>query len=91
MNSHAMKNIINESTCFKTPIGTLLDVIVTSNSNRFLKIGSLNTGLSNFHHLAYGVLCTGFPKAGPWKVCTNPSKTLTWKTIMQMLPRPHSM
>ncbi len=69
MNSYAMKNIINEPTCFKTPIGTLLDVIVTSNSNCFLKCGSLNTGLSDFHHLVYGVLCTGFPKASPQRAC----------------------
>ncbi len=69
MNSHAMQNIINEPTCFKTPIGTLLDVIVTSNSNRFLKSGFLNTGLSDFHHLVYGVLHTGFPITGPQKVC----------------------
>ncbi len=69
MNSHVMKNIINEPTCFKTLTGTLLDVIVTSNSNRFLKSGSLNTGLSDTHHLVYGVLRTGFTKDGPRRVC----------------------
>ncbi len=65
-----------ELTCFKTPIGTLLNVIVTSNSNQFLQSGSLNTGLSDFHHLVYDVLHTGFPKASPWRVCYRPFKNI---------------
>ncbi len=69
MNSHAMKNIINEPTCFKTPTGTLLDVIVISNCNCFLNSGSLNTGHSDFHHMVYGVLHTGFRKAALQRVC----------------------
>ncbi len=61
MNTHAKHNIIKKPTCFENPDGTLVDVIVTSNKNRFLKSGSFNTGLSDFHHLIYGVLHTGFP------------------------------
>ncbi len=61
MNTHAMHNIKNKPSCFKNPDGTLLDVFVTSNKNRFLKSGSFNTGLNDFHHLIYGVLRTGFP------------------------------
>ena len=65
MDTHGMTNLIKGPTCFKKPDGTLLDVIVTSNNKRFLTSGSFNTGLSDFHHLIYGILRTGFPRAAP--------------------------
>ncbi len=89
MNSQVMSNIIKMPTCFKTPWGTLLDVIITTYKYRYLSSGAFNTGLSDFHHLTYGVLRTGFPKSVPHQVKYKSYKTYNdeeYKTDLAQAP-----
>ena len=48
---YGLKNIIKDPTCFKSEIGTLLDVILTSNARRVAKSFNLINGVSDFHNI----------------------------------------
>ncbi len=84
-----MSNIIKMPICFKTPVGTLLDVILTTNKYCYLSSGAFNTDLSDFHHLTYGVLRTGFPKSVPRQIKYRSYKTYNdeeYKTDLAQAP-----
>ena len=57
-----LKNLINSPTCKKSINPTLIDVLLTNVSNRFLQSFSIDIGLSDFHNLIGCVMRKHIPK-----------------------------
>jgi exonuclease III len=71
-----LKNLIKNPTCFKNPQNpSLVDVILTQNPKVFKHSGTLETGLSDFHHLIYAVACKHAPPTKARKVTYRSFKT----------------
>ena len=74
-----LKSLIKKPTCFKSKNNpSCIDLILTNRVNCFQNSSTLETGLSDFHHLVLKVLKTTFRKKPPKKVlyrnCKNYSK-----------------
>lgn len=63
--THDMTSLISHPTCFKSADGRCIDLILTNRRDRFYRYSSLETGLSDFHHLIYGVLKTTYDLRPP--------------------------
>jgi hypothetical protein len=50
-----LRNIITQPTCFKSPRGTLIDVILSPNRKCIQTQGIVDTGLSDYHRMIYVV------------------------------------
>ena len=72
---HALSNIITGSTCFKSMSGTLLDPVIVSNKDKFVKPFNVACGLSDFHNMVGCVTRTSFPKPHPFKLSYRSYKT----------------
>ena len=57
---HDMTSLISHPTCFKSAEGRCIDLVLTNRRDRFHQTSSLETGISDFHHLIYGVLKTTY-------------------------------
>ena len=64
MQSLNLFNIIKSNTCFKGH-GTCIDLILTNRKYCFKHSSTLETGLSDHHHLIYSMLKTTFKKNEP--------------------------
>ncbi len=71
-----LKNVITLPTCFKTPRGTLLDVILTPNIKCLQTHGVIDTGLSDYHRMIYMVTKVHTPKPQKRQVTYRSLKTL---------------
>ena len=60
-----MTNIIKSKTCFKSKQGSCIDLILTNTPKNIKNKGTVETGLSDFHHLIYSMLKTKFIKLPP--------------------------
>ena len=68
MDKQNLFNSMKEKTCFKSLKGTCIDLIM-SNQRRLLQhTHAIETGLSDFHLLAYTMLKTTFTKFPPKKI-----------------------
>ncbi len=65
MDTVGASNIIHGPTCFKSPRGTLIDLVITPHKHSIKYHGHFDTGLSDFHHLIYVVLKSYTPKLLP--------------------------
>ena len=55
--TYNLKNLINESTCFKNPLNpNTIDVILTNKVSSFSNNCTLETGLSDHHKITITVL-----------------------------------
>ena len=54
-------NLIKQNTCFKGK-GSLLDLILTNKKNSFVNSSTLETGISDFHHMIFSVMKTHWEK-----------------------------
>ena len=54
--TYNLTNIINDATCFKSNVPTLIDVMLVSKRKKFIKGFSYDVGISDFHNLIGGVL-----------------------------------
>ena len=54
--AYNLTNIINNATCFKSNVPTLIDVMLVSKRKKFMKGFSYDVGISDFHSLIGGVL-----------------------------------
>ena len=51
LNICGLTNMIKKPTCFKSPVGTLLDVILTASPKRVASVLNADTAISDFHNL----------------------------------------
>ncbi len=64
--SYDLKSLINTPTCFKSDTNpSCIDLILTNRKNCFQHSSTIETGLSDFHHLVITVLKTKFKKKPP--------------------------
>jgi len=59
---HSLASLITSPTCFKSSDSKCIDLILTNRSRCFMKRNSLETGISDFHHLIYSVFKSKFVK-----------------------------
>ena len=58
-----LESIVNKPTCFKNPKNpSRIDMVLTNNQNRFLKVKTVETELSDFHKMVVSVFKTSFIK-----------------------------
>jgi hypothetical protein len=61
-----LKSLIKTPTCFKSDSNpSCIDLILTNRNNCFQNSSTMETGLSDFHHLVFTVLKTTFKKKPP--------------------------
>ena len=66
---NSFKHLIKSPTCFKNPNNpSCIDLILTNSPNSFQNTFTVDTGLSDFHHMTLTVLKTQFPKMKPKKI-----------------------
>ncbi len=65
MDTVGASNIIQGPTCFKSPSGTLIDLVITPNKRSIKSHCHFDTGLIDFHHLIYVVLKSYTPRLLP--------------------------
>ena len=64
-----LKSLIKKPTCFKSKNNpSCIDLILTNRGNCFQNSSTVETGLSDFHHLVLTVLKTTYKKKPPKKV-----------------------
>ena len=64
-----LKSLIRTPTCFKSDTNpSCIDLILTNRLNCFQNSSTIETGLSDFHHLIVTVLKTKFKKKPPCKI-----------------------
>ena len=51
-----MSCLLSKSTCYEADQGTLLCVFLTNRPKKFYKLKSVETGISNFHHIIISVM-----------------------------------
>ena len=67
MTKHDLQSLLTTPTCFKSVNGRCIDLILTNRKDRFRITSSLETGLSDHHHLVYSMLKTKFDRRPPIK------------------------
>jgi len=55
-------------TCFKFPEGSCIDFILSNQKHGLQKTGTIDTGLSDFHHLVYTQLKSKFSRLPPKRI-----------------------
>ena len=65
INDHNLYNLIKEPTCFKSPQGKCIDLILTSQKYKHKFSQTFETGFSDFHKMVYTMLKTTFTKLPP--------------------------
>ena len=72
-----MTNLVKQKICFKNKNGTILDVLLTNEPNRFQKTAICETGLSNCDQLVITIFRSKFIKLLP--------KTATCKSYQKLI------
>ncbi len=65
---YGLDNIITEPTCFKSPEGTLVDVLLVKNRKRFKNMINVFCGYSDWHHMVGCVTKLHVPPPKPCRV-----------------------
>ena len=68
IDNNCLYNLVKKPTCFKTPRGTCIDLILTNKKHNFVHSDTFETGLSDFHELVYTTFKSGFSKLPPKKI-----------------------
>lgn len=84
LESFSLKSLINEPTCFKSKDGRCIDLILTNRPLSFKKSGSLETGISDYHHLIFSMFKSNFKKAPPKLLNIDHSKILIMRISGQI-------
>ena len=69
ISEHSLYSLVSTPTCFKSVGGRCIDLILTNKKNCFQKSGSVETGVSDHHHLIYTMLKKTVKCLPPRKVC----------------------
>ena len=65
MNFFSLPSLLHDPTCFKSGDGRSIDLTLSNKSMSFQKSNSLETGISDHHHLVYILLRSKYTKAPP--------------------------
>ena len=68
MADHCLYSLINTPTCFKSPAGRCIDLILTNKKLSFQKSQSFETGVSDHHHMIYTMLKSTFIHLPPKEI-----------------------
>ena len=60
LDEQCLANLIKNPTCFKSTVGSTIDLILTTNRHLFQKTHSFETGVSDHHHLICTMLKTTY-------------------------------
>ena len=63
-----MVYLINVPTCFKSPKGSSIDLILTNSKSKVFNCGAVETGLSNHHLMIYGFFKSTISMLPPQKI-----------------------
>ena len=66
--THNMYSHIKEKTCWKSPDGSCIDLVLSNKKHSFIHNGTAETGLSDHHSLVYTIFKTKFSKDEPRKI-----------------------
>ena len=66
--SHSLFNHMKEKTCWKSPEGSCIDLILSNKKHSVFNTGTIETGLSDHHSLVYSMLKNTFQKLPPSKI-----------------------
>ena len=64
-NTYNLVNLFKGPTCFNTPKGRSIDLMLTNGKQSFIKSPSFETGFSDHHQLIYTILKSNFVKLLP--------------------------
>ena len=64
-NTYNLFNLFKGPTCFKTPKGRSIDLMLTNRKQSSIKSQSFQTGFIDHHHLIYTILKSNFVKLPP--------------------------
>ena len=78
MNNQNLFNLVKSNTCFKGK-GSYIDLILTNRKYSFKNTCSVETGLSDHHHLIYSVMKTRFKSEEPKKLIYRDFSTECFK------------
>ena len=78
MNNQNLFNLVKSNTCFKGK-GSCIDLILTNRKYSFKNTCSVETGLSDHHHLIYSVMKTRFKSEEPKKLIYRDFSTECFK------------
>ena len=65
LNINALYNHQKEKSCWKSPLGSCIDLIISNRKHSIMNTGTVETGLSDHHLLIYTMLKTTFDKLPP--------------------------
>ena len=65
MNTYGLSNIIKSPTCYKSSVPTMIDVIISNQPKRLQGVTTIDTGLSDFHHMICCATKLHIPKRVP--------------------------
>ena len=83
---YGLKSLIKKPTCFKSKTNpSCIDLILTNRVNSFQNSSTIETGLSDFHHLVVTVLKTTYKKKPPKKVIYRNYKKYSPQKILNDL------
>ena len=80
MEANGLMNSIKSNNCFKGK-GSCIDLILTNRKYSFKHSNSIETGISDHHHLIYTMLKTTFSKAEPKLVHYRKYKTFNFESF----------
>ncbi len=84
-----LKNIITQPTCFKTPRGTLIDVILSPTRRHIQAQGVVDNGLSDYHRMVFVVTMNHAPVSQRKQVTYRSFKNLNEKEYIKDLEVTH--
>ena len=53
---YSLFSMIRSPTCFKSPLGKCIDLMLTNSKHSFFGSQTFETGFSDFHHMIYTIL-----------------------------------
>ena len=68
LSEHHLFNHMKNKTCFKSEKGSCIDLILSNKKHSLQHTGTVDTGISDHHHLIYTMLKTTYTKLPPKKI-----------------------
>ena len=85
LESQTLHNHVNFKTCFKSPEGSCIDLILSNKKQSLQYTGSFNTGLSDYHHLIYTFLKSTYVKIPPKEIVYREFKNFSNEAFLSDL------
>ena len=85
LESHTLHNHVNFKTCFKSPEGSCIDLILSNKKQSLQHTGSFDTGLSDYHHLIYTFLKSTYVKILPKEIVYREFKNFSNEAFLSDL------